>query len=184
MNAGRFRTAKRLLDRALERADGEELRGAIESSLAYIEAENGNHAAALALCDRALTRPGLTPATEGSIHSQRAMLLMFGGRSPRRWSSSTWPSRCSRTRRSSSAGPTATAATSTSSATTCAGPSPTSPWRSTCSSEADLPVEAAMDEHNLGYTRMLAGDLVGALRDMDAARSRARAAERGGPGGR
>ena len=27
-----------------------------------------------------------------------------------------------------------------------------------------------MSEHNLGYTRLLAGDLVGALRDMDRAR--------------
>ncbi len=170
MNAGRFRTAKRLLDRALERADGEELRGAIESSLAYIEAENGNHAAALSLCDRALTRPGLTPATEGSIHSQRAMLLMFGGRSTEamveldlaismlqespKFLGRAYGNRGNLHLERNDLGRAESDFTRA----------------VDLLQEADLPVEAAMDEHNLGYTRMLAGDLVGALRDMDAAR--------------
>ncbi len=39
-----------------------------------------------------------------------------------------------------------------------------------CSTGVGLHSEAAMSEHNLGYTRLLAGDLVGALRDMDRAR--------------
>jgi tetratricopeptide (TPR) repeat protein len=170
INAGRFRTAKRLLETALERAEGDELRGAVEGSLAYIEAESGNHVTALALCDRALARRGLTEVTEGSIRNQRAMLFMFSGRSVE-------------------------AMDELDRAIAMLQDSPTFLGRAHGNrgnlhlerndlrqAEADfmlavqllqrvgLPAEAAMDEHNLGYTRMLAGDLVGALRDMDAAR--------------
>ena len=170
INAGRFRPAKRLLEAALARVEGNELRGAIEGSLAYIEAETGNHATALALCDQALSRPRLAPVTEGSIRNQRAMLFMFTGRSVEAMSEldraiamlQTSPKFLGRAygnrgnlhlerndlRRAEADFARAVELLQ----------------------QVDLPAEAAMDEHNLGYTRMLAGDLVGAMRDMAAAR--------------
>ncbi|MCW2765921.1 MAG: Tetratricopeptide 2 repeat protein, partial [Nocardioides sp.] len=80
INSGRVTTARGLLVRALARADQDELGGAIEASLAYVEAETGNREGAMALCDHGLSRPGLTPATRGVIHSQRALLIMLSGR--------------------------------------------------------------------------------------------------------
>jgi tetratricopeptide (TPR) repeat protein len=170
INAGRLRPARRLLERAQERATGEELVGAIEASMAYVEAETGNRAEAMLLCERALTRPGLAPDVRGSIHSQHGLLLMLAGRLPEAMAELE------------------TAIDQLVGAPRALGRAHGNrgnlflQQNDLAGAERDfeaayrllrtegLAVEAAMNEHNLGYTRFLAGDLAQALRDMDSAR--------------
>ena len=170
INSGRFGRARGLLERALARTGDEDLTGSIEASLAYLEAETGNRPEAMRLCERALARTGLNSVTRGSIHGQHATLMMLAGRA-------------------------ADAMGELDLAISMLDGSPTFQGRAYLSrgnlhlqandvlpaeadfaaavgllKQAELPVETAMSEHNLGYTRLLAGDLVGALRDMDRAR--------------
>ena len=170
INCGRFRSARGLLVRALERAAGDELVGSIEATLAYVEAETGNRGEAMRLCERALARPGLTGETRGSIHSQHATLVMLTGRAPDAMKeldlaismlggSSKFLGRAFLSRGNLHLQMNDVARAD-------------ADFRDAVRllSDAGLPVETAMSEHNLGYTRFLAGDLVGALRDMDRAR--------------
>ena len=170
INAGRFGLARNLLDRAIGRATDEATVASIEASLAYLEAETGDRARAMRLCERALARPGVPEETRGAIHSQLGLLLML-------------------------AGMTVEAREELDEAISALSGSPKALGRAHSNRGnlflqqnevvraerdfeeavrnlgiADLPHEAAMDEHNLGYARLLAGDLVGALRDMDRAR--------------
>jgi tetratricopeptide (TPR) repeat protein len=171
INAGRFAAARSLLTRALDRASADEELGSIEASLAYLEAETGNRAEAMRVCEHALARPELTDETRGSIHSQRATLLMLVGHAQ-------------------------DALDELDVAISMLGGSPKFLGRAHLNrgnlhlqrnditnaerdfelavdllTEVGLEFEAAMSEHNLGYTRLLTGDLVGALRDMDRART-------------
>jgi len=170
VNAGRFDHARSLLSKAAAVATTSSALGAVEATLAYVEAESGNLAEAMRLCDTALARPGLDEVTQGSIHSQRATLMMLGGRvveamaeldvaiamlaeSPKflgRAYSHRGNLHLQRNQVTAAERDFAAAAD--------------------LLREAGLPDEAAMDEHNLGYALLLAGDLVGALREMDRAR--------------
>ena len=158
-----------MLERALTRADDEALIGAIEASLAYVQAETGQREAALQLCEVALTRPGLPLETAATIHSQRALLLMLTGRPVEALAEFEVAIGALR--------------------------SPKALGRAHGNrgylflqrheltlAEVDfkaaaellaaegLAAEAAMHQHNLGYVRLLGGDLVGALDAMDEAR--------------
>ena len=170
INAGRFAVARRLLVRAQSATASPAARGAIEASLAYLEAEAGNRAEAFRLCDAALSRDGLDNETRGSIHSQRATLMMLEGRSVEAMAeldvaiamldgSPKFLGRAYGNRGNLylQRGDVTAAERDFAAAVQLL-------------EEAGLPVEAAMDGHNLGYTRFLTGDLVGALRDMDRAR--------------
>jgi tetratricopeptide (TPR) repeat protein len=171
VNAGRFGTARRLLGRARRAAPTPATLGAVEATLAYLEAETGNLPEAMRLCDEALSRTGLDEQIRGSIHSQRATLMMLEGRSVEamaeldvaiamlhgspKFLGRAYGNRGNlRLQRNDVAAAVRdfTAA-------------------SRLLHEAGLPVEAAMDEHNLGYAHLLTGDLVGALREMDRART-------------
>ncbi|WP_395658061.1 CHAT domain-containing protein [Nocardioides sp.] len=170
MQAGRVAAAREPLRRALDRTDDEAFLGSVEASLAYVEAELGDRDEAMRLCQRALARPGLDEVTRGTIHGQRALLLMLGGR-------------------------TAEALDEFATAIGLLQGSPVVLGRAHVNrgnvrlqlgdlgrarddftvgaghlAGAGLPVEAAMAEHNLGYTHFLAGDLPDALRLMDTAR--------------
>jgi tetratricopeptide (TPR) repeat protein len=170
INSGRVTTARNLLQRALARADRDELGGVIEASLAYVEAETGDRERAMALCDHGLSREGLSRETRGVIHSQRALLIMLGGR-------------------------TEEALAEFEVAIAALRDSPKHRGRARLNRgnlylqrnelaraeddfaravpdllAADLASEAAMSEHNLGYTRFLAGNLAQALMDMDRAK--------------
>jgi len=79
INAGRFGLSRNLLDRAIGRATDEATIASIEASLAYLEAETGDRARAMRLCERALARPGVPEETRGAIHSQLGLLLMLAG---------------------------------------------------------------------------------------------------------
>lgn len=141
----------------------------VESSLAHLEAETGNSPAALARCDAILGRVGLGAHTRGSVRSQRAMLLMLDGRTAEALADFTasiadldgaddFLGRALLNRGGVYLRLQETAAAE-------------ADFRDAVIAlvRADLPVEAAMAEHNLGYCRFLAGDLVSALRLMDAA---------------
>lgn len=171
MQAGRVAAAREPLRQARARTDDQAFLGSIEASLAYVEAELGDRVEAMRLCEQALGRPGLGQVTRGTIHGQRALLVML-------------------------AGDTAGALPEFATAIELLGDSPVVRGRAHVNrgnaylqlgdlrrartdftegaallAGAGLGVEAAMAEHNLGYTRLLAGDLVGALRDMDRARA-------------
>lgn len=168
-NAGRYAEAKRLLERARAATDDVELLALVESSLAHAEAETGAAAAALARCDAILARTALSGRTRGSVLSQRAMLLMLSGR-------------------------TGEALTDFTTAIGLLGQAPDYLGRAHLNRggvhlrqqaiaaaerdfaaavpqlvRAELPVEVAMAQHNQGYCRLLAGDLVAAVQLMDAA---------------
>ncbi|WP_296602710.1 CHAT domain-containing protein [Nocardioides sp.] len=168
-NAGKYAAARRLLERALVAAQDHEIEARVESSLAHLDAETGHAAAALERCESILVRPGLSAHTVGSVRSQRAMLLMLNGL-------------------------TQGAIDDFSSAIKLLDGAPDLLGRAllnrggahlrsqnvpaaerdfaAAASElerAGLGVERAMAQHNLGYCRLLAGDLVEALRLMDQA---------------
>ncbi len=78
-NRGRHADARRLLERGLSASDSDDLSARIEVSLAYVLAETGSPAEALALCEQALARPGTSTATQGVLHGQTGLLLMLRG---------------------------------------------------------------------------------------------------------
>lgn len=77
--AGRHRAARGLLGRARNRTDDPDLSGRIELTLAYVDAETGDPAGGLARCLAALEMAGITPTTTGLIWSQLALLRMRRG---------------------------------------------------------------------------------------------------------
>lgn len=168
--AGHFALARRLFEKALARTSDEALTGGIEASLAYVEAETGRRDEAMRLCEQALTRPGLTPLTVGTIHSQLALLLMLAGRSPESLEEyrvaigmlQGHPKQLGRAHGNRGTIHIQNHAIEEAEADFLAA--------TRLLKEAGLADEAAMDEHNLGCVRLLAGDLVGALDAMDRAR--------------
>jgi tetratricopeptide (TPR) repeat protein len=168
INSGRLPAARRLLDRALREAGDDDLRALVEASLAYVLAETGDGAAALDLCERALARPGLDARTTGVLHSQRALLLMRRGATEEALGSfalaiaalddDLYLGRAHLNR----------------------GGVYLQQGRSALAVEefrraerhllaAGRPEDAAKAAHNLGYAALLTGDLVLALRSMEAA---------------
>lgn len=79
MNRGRFAQARALLEQARASAGDPDLLTRVELSLAMVWAETGESPAAVALCEAGLRRPGIEPATVGLLHSQLGLLHMFQG---------------------------------------------------------------------------------------------------------
>ncbi|HEY0952163.1 tetratricopeptide repeat protein, partial [Nocardioides sp.] len=169
INRGQVRRARPLLESALARAREPDLRARIEASLAYVAAETGEPDAALAMCDRALERGGITTAARGILANQRALLLMRRGETGSALQAFAEaldalddPAELGKAhvnrgnvylqqaRPRDAADDYASAVTEL--------------------QRAGRETDAAMAEHNLGYAAFLAGDMVGALRHMDAAR--------------
>ena len=171
INGGRVRAARAPLEKALSRSRDEATTGAIEASLAYVEAETGDRDAAMRLCETALTRPGLSAETRGSLLSQHALLVMLSGQMAQAISEfgraisvlGDFPQLLGRAH-----GNRGTAYLQQNDLE-----------RARLDFEravellrgANLPHEMAMGEHNLGYTRFLAGDLAAALIDLASARA-------------
>jgi tetratricopeptide (TPR) repeat protein len=172
INAGRHGAARRVLERAsagAERADAD-LVAAVGASLAYLDAEEGDRERALRRCEEALALDGVSATVRGSILSQHALLLMLAGATEQAHreldeavhllaDDPKFLGRAHSTRgnlylQQNDLG---RAAQDFARAVDHLG-------------RAGLDVEAAMDEHNLGYVRFLAGDLVAALQEMDRAR--------------
>jgi tetratricopeptide (TPR) repeat protein len=168
-NTGRYTSARLLYRRALQRAAEPETVARIKLSLAYVEAELGSTDQGLALCAEALTEPGIGALVRGLIESQLALLHVRAG-----------------------AGQQALASFAT--AINLLGESPEALARAYLNrglvylqrgnaegAEADAvragqlyrqvgdTVAAAKADHNLGCAKLLAGDLVSALRLMEQA---------------
>ena len=170
INAGRVAQARRLLLTALDRTDEGELLARIESSLAYCAAQTGDRQEGLELCARALERPALAANTRGSIHGQRGLLLMLEGQTAEALAEFDV-----------AIGTLVDAPEFLGRAHLNRGgvflqqdePGPAEADFLAAAAQleqAGLVVEAAMARHNLGYCRLLRGDLVEALRAMEAAR--------------
>jgi tetratricopeptide (TPR) repeat protein len=79
INDGKVRAARPLLERARDRTTDGALLARIEASLAYVLSELGDIDGARALCDHALARPAVSVGTRGILEAQRALLLMRAG---------------------------------------------------------------------------------------------------------
>lgn len=71
----RLDDARRLLSEARELADDVDLIARIDASRAFIQVEEGDPQAALALCSDALARSGISEETAGILSSQRGLIL-------------------------------------------------------------------------------------------------------------
>ena len=165
----RLPEARRLLDRARSLTDEPDLSARIEASRAFVTAEQGDLAGAVALCDDALTFHPITVATAGVLHCQRALLLHRMGEALAALESfgvgiamlsdpvDLGKAHINRGNVHLARGDGARASEDFGTA-------------ARLLREAGSPVEAAMAEHNVGYADLLRGDLVSALHHMDAAR--------------
>jgi tetratricopeptide (TPR) repeat protein len=169
VNAGRLPLAARLLRQGLGRAEDQALRARIQATLAYVEVDSTDLANALRVIDEAIAVPGLTPDIRGVLLCQRAVILRRSGDAGRALESfgeaiaslTSLPRDLAKAhlnrgtvhldRRELEAA----AADFDAAARAYAA--------------AGDPVAGAKAEHNRGYTLFLAGDIVGALRVMEAA---------------
>jgi len=168
LNSGRYVRARDLLQRARSAAADPDLRSRVELSLAALWAETGEPDAAEQLCREALLRSGLTGETVGLLHSQLGLLLMLRGQTEqslaefaRAVGTLTDPIMLGRARLNRGnvylqQGQTDRAHDDFARA------------EELFAQVGDAAL-AAKAGHNLGYTRFLRGDLVGALRSMDTA---------------
>ncbi|MBD8871025.1 CHAT domain-containing protein [Nocardioides donggukensis] len=79
MNAGRFDRAREALERARTLATDPDLLTRIELSTALVLSQTRRTAEALEMCDAAGRRGGLSSETTGLLHSQRALILTLHG---------------------------------------------------------------------------------------------------------
>jgi tetratricopeptide (TPR) repeat protein len=166
---GQVHRARDFLQRAERRTDDNDLLTRISVSLAYLASETGDHEKGLQLCVEGLMRPGLTSETIGLTHSQSALLHLRAGETRRALESFaiaiellTSPARLGNALINRGGvyldqGDALHAITDFEGARR-------------HYLDAQLPVEAAMSQHNLGFAAYLRGDLVRALREMDEAR--------------
>ena len=163
-NAGRFAEARRRLDLARNRTGDPDLLARIEISLAYVEAETGDVADGLALCDAALRRRRISRGTRGIARSQRGLLLMRRGQWERALRELTSAAGLVeepilRARVALNAGNIHLQRGRVAAARDA--------FETAVAEAADAPEVRAKAQHNLGYTRLLAGDLVAALQLME-----------------
>ncbi|MCW2849428.1 MAG: Tetratricopeptide 2 repeat protein, partial [Marmoricola sp.] len=168
-NMGSYPRADRYLAQALRVADSPDLTAQVEITRAYVESETGDPVAGLERCVRLLDRDDLTTLTEGKVWQQLGMLRMRAGESDRALDAfaqavSLLPQDIEDhgfallnrgnvylQRRQ----PTLAAADFGAARDELAA--------------RGLEVPRAKAEHNLGYARLLEGDLVGALQMIDEA---------------
>ncbi|MFE1666107.1 CHAT domain-containing protein [Microbacterium sp. P02] len=168
-NNGRYAPAQRALDAAERTADAD-LRARIVGTRAFVLQRTGAPDEAERLCREALAGPGLSDHTIAILNGQLGALAMYGGRleEAHKWLSraisrlsddpvSAARVRINRSLASSQRGRLDDAAADLEVAIE-------------TFDAAGHPVEAAHARHNLGYFALLAGDIVAALQDMQAAR--------------
>lgn len=167
LNRGAFGNASTSLDRAHEAAQDPDLSARIDLTRAYLEAETGNPDRGRERCVALLSRSGLTDETYGTIWSQLGLLDMRAGNSDEAIQAfalaiEKLPARGAHVARvllnrgnvhlqrgnASAAAADFTAARDG-------------------FAQAQESVEQAKAEHNLGYARLLNGDLVGAIQMID-----------------
>ena len=169
-NAGRFPAARRLLDRAAAVAADPDLRARIDLTAAYVESETASPARGLELALDVLDRPGLGAETYGRTWSQLGLLHMRMGRSE----DALHAFAEAVDRLAEHPEPLARVLLNRGNVFLQQG----SPDRAAADfteaaerfGQAGIAVEQAKARFNVGYAELLRGDLVAALRGMDAAR--------------
>jgi tetratricopeptide (TPR) repeat protein len=168
--AWRFKQARQLLLKALSRADDEVIRAIVQGTLAFVEAELGDPEAGLTRVDDALSLSHVLPAVEvGKLVAQRALIHTRLGETRQSLSDfahalpllTDSPEESGRARLNRGnlylqQGSISAAIEDYEAATDALD-------------RAGAEVLAAKTRHNLGYAAMMAGDLVRAVRLMDAA---------------
>ncbi|MEP9381874.1 CHAT domain-containing protein [Nocardioides cheoyonin] len=164
---GRHARARHLLERARDGLEPGDLRARIDASLAYIWQETGA-GDGVALCRRALDYPGLTDTTRGTLHSQLGLLAMLRGEREEALAAFGDAIRLLRDPRL--LGRAHLNRGSVYTQRDLAGPAADDfALAARYFSEAGDELAAAKARFNVGYTRMLEGDLVSALSAMDEA---------------
>jgi tetratricopeptide (TPR) repeat protein len=79
MNRGRYERARSLLENARKATDDPDLLTRVELSLAMVWSELGDSPAAVAVCEAGLRRPDIADSTVGLLHSQMALIFMLQG---------------------------------------------------------------------------------------------------------
>ena len=166
-NRGSFGRAAALLDRASRSATDPDVLTRVELTRAYVEAETGRAGPALERCESLLERE-LQPTTRGLVWSQLALLRLRTGALAGSLTAfeqaiallSSDPENLGRALLNRGnvhlqSGQVAAAVADFTAA------------RDQLAPLEDLKVERAKAEHNLGYARLLTGDLVGALRMIE-----------------
>ncbi|MEO7351359.1 MAG: CHAT domain-containing protein [Marmoricola sp.] len=169
VNGGAFVRARSLLDRARVTADSTDLVARIDLTRAYVEAETGDPEAGFAMCRTLLERQGLASETYGLIWSQLGLLLTRRGEGDQAMDAFAHAidllqdndeylgrALLNRGNVHLHRGDARDAVTDF----TAAGEA---------LRRAGLTQQQAKAEHNLGYARLLIGDLVGALQMIDEA---------------
>ncbi len=169
-NAGRHARARSLFRRALERNPDTELTARIQLSYSHAQFELGSTPEALSLCERALAAVEPKSHLCGLIHSQLGVIHMRAGAG----SEALADFGTALQLLDSAPEPQATAYLNRGNVYLQRGdiPRASADFEMAMSHARDggLGVIQAKAEHNLGYTGMLAGDLVSALTLMDKAR--------------
>jgi tetratricopeptide (TPR) repeat protein len=170
LRRGRLARAQALLEGALAGAGDDDLVARIEMSLAYVTGETGDRQEACRRCDALLERAGLGRETYGLVWSQRALLKQRMGDTEEALRSF---SKATELLRDSPEG-LGRALLNRGSLYLARGSADAAVADLTRAVELvgdeEAPERRARAEHNLGYARMLTGDIVGALQMMDAAR--------------
>ncbi|KQZ85917.1 hypothetical protein ASD56_06455 [Microbacterium sp. Root166] len=168
-NAGRNAAARRDLRSALTRTDDPDLRARVLGTLAYIEARTGDPAAAEMLCLEGLADPRVGAATRAVLDGQLGVLALMSGQAQQA------RALLSRALENAEDGPTSGRMRINRSVAAMQ-------LGDLSQARSDLTLAAATFEragdeverakalHNLGYTELLAGDLVQALGHMASAR--------------
>jgi tetratricopeptide (TPR) repeat protein len=169
VNRGAFARASRLLDRAREAADDRDLIARIDITRSYAEAEMGDALRAIERCDGLLRTEGLAEETRGLAWAQLGLLHMRRGDRARGLAAFKQalallaPGHAELGAVYLNRGNVHLASRDVAAAV-----EDFTRAREELSRVAN-PVEQAKAEHNLGYARLLTGDIVGALQMIDEA---------------
>ena len=167
--AGRYAQAERYLEQVRDASTSPDVHARVEITRAYVEAETGDPAGAVERCRRVLDAGGLDVLTEGKAWQQLGLILMRTGETD---SAMTVLARAISVLpdRSSDLG---YAFINRGNVHLQHGrPREAAADFEAAADRLDDPghrLERAKAEHNLGYARLLAGDLVGALQMIDEA---------------
>ena len=169
MNDGDYDGASHLLEQARQVATNPDVLARIDLTATYIDAQTGTVRESFAVYRSLLERPGLSPETQGMIWSQLALMHKYVG--DHRAALADYTTAIDLLRGSTEM---SRALLNRASLHLLRGDAGQAVADLTTAvdllEDEDAPERRARAQHNLGYARLLTGDLVGALQAMDAAR--------------
>ena len=170
VNRGAFGRAVRLLDQAASSTSDPDLTARIDLTRAYAESEMGRTRAAVDRCEWMLGRDDIAAETRGLVWAQLGLLLMRSGESSRAMASFEEALARLPSDRHSDVG---LVHLNRGNAFLQRGEAVSASREFVRAREefalTDFGVQQAKAEHNLGYARLLSGDIIGALQMIDAA---------------